>query len=406
MATALLDGVEKGQGSEETGPKYYDVLMVGRTGYGKSTVGNKLLGIDSDTKSILGAGQTEGNISSVIKLWDDVNDDQKPFFETDDGSESVTMTCKLLSNEKTMHRVLDTKGFTSTDRAQQYGVMKGNLEILQQILQAQRDYDLRFSRVLYFLPNRGPLERSDGNLQEEIRVMHSFFGQKIFDVMIIVATNHKSGNYQQVGFGKNDITDTQQVFKHAYKEITGCNLPKCPPVVYIPFNEDHEKIVENIIGAEVISEDKLLETKKEDGPSSDRMEPPCFETECTNCGIQTVQERLPSGEVKLLQVISSDEGEEVYDKSKCHPSFAPKHSRCKKITGGILHCILLGFGVLYELLSQNRLWPGCFNSEEVCVHCGNPRGSNGCVTIKQDIKVKGKEYRVDHKMVEQPSVEE
>ena len=69
-------------------------------------------------------------------------------------------------------------------------MIKGNLQGFRWILQAQRAHDLRFSRVIYFFPIRGPPERADGHLQEEIKVMHGFFGQKIFDLMVVVVTNN------------------------------------------------------------------------------------------------------------------------------------------------------------------------------------------------------------------------
>ena len=62
-------------------------------------------------------------------------------------------------------------------------------------------------RVLYFLTCRGPLERADGVLQEEIKVMHDFSGMDIFNVMMIVATNRKDPRYQ-TEFDEEDISST------------------------------------------------------------------------------------------------------------------------------------------------------------------------------------------------------
>ena len=184
MATNHDDQVEETQasheGSDEEESSYTDFMMIGRTGYGKSTVGNKLLGIDPVTKSLLDPSRMGEDVTNVIQLWE-LDGDGKHYFEMGDGRESVTMKCKVLSNERNMNRVLDTRGFADTENTRKYGVIKGNLQSFRWILQTQRAHNLRFSRVLYFLPNHGPPERSDGTLQEKIRVMYSFFGQKRCD---------------------------------------------------------------------------------------------------------------------------------------------------------------------------------------------------------------------------------
>ena len=423
MASNGPDRVENTELSqdEEVLPSYYDIMMIAQTGFGKSTVGNKLLGIDPETKSLLEAHQMGED--SVIRQWD-FDGDEKPYFETGDGSESVTKKCKLLSNEKTMNRVLDTRGFTDTESTRQYGAIKGNLQNFRWILQAQKTYDLRFSRVLYFLPNRGPPERSDGHLQEEISVMYSFFGQKIFDVMVIIATNNKRDRYQQVGFSEEDIAETKEVFKFAFQGITGVELLKCPPVIYVPFNENHEELMEKIIGADVISDAEMLCFSPEfpkvhnfdseqgeevplvkiDMPHKEKRESfrrnrgKCFrfEDRCTRCDIKIVQERLPSGAEVPVHVVFENGDEEVYDNSYCHPFFHPKYARLTRIVGGLAHILTLGMGIAYEMLFKVNSWPGFTNREEVCAQCGNSPGSDGCKPVNQFCELGGENYKVDH----------
>jgi energy-coupling factor transporter ATP-binding protein EcfA2 len=398
MATSATDQVEATPNSQNDDDEfsYYDVLVIGRTGMGKSTLANKLLGINPETKVLFEAGE---GMTSVIKKWD-IEGDSNLYFEIGESNESVTKTCKVLSNENTMIRVLDAPGFNDVDMTQAYGVTRGNSQCFRWILQALRQHDLRFSRILYLFPVRGLPERADGTIQEEIKVMHDCFGQRIFDLLVIAVTNNKRERYQQAGFLEDDLREIKEIFLGAYEAATESDLPKCPPIIYVPFIEDHTSISNRITGAEVISDAEYLSFSPEypiyrDIDKSGKEAGNISTDLCKNCAILIITEKSPTGgEVSVHVRCQNDREDEAkaYDTSSCHPFFVQKYSRFAKITGGIFHIITLGF----SLLCYSWTWPGFTNSEKVCVRCRQPAGYDGCCPVKKSINIKGKDYKVDH----------
>ena len=392
MATALQCGIDQVDDDESS---YHDVLVIGRTGQGKSTVANILLGIDPNTKTLL----VEGYGEDVIKEWG-FNPDGKLYFEIGTRPGSVTDKCKVLSNERSKDRILDTRGLADSRATAKYGVVQGNIQSFRWVLQAQKELNICFSRVLYFLPNRGPLEKADGYLQEEIEVMYNFFGQRIFDIMVIALTQNKDERYQKLGFSQEEVKAAEETFLAAFHAITGCNLPQSPPAVYIPVNVDQKTTSDIIVGASVISDAEKLTFSPEFPMLANRKRGRgvhlYFENCCTRCGIKIEYEQCTGKEKVPVRVVSANGDEEVYDNSYCHPLFIPKYSRLVRVVGGIWHIVTLGVFKAFEKLSGVKVWPGFFNWEEECIHCKGPPGSPSCYPVTKAITVHGMQFRVDH----------
>lgn len=337
---------------------YFNVLLLGRTGQGKSTVGNKLLQSRVSSKATDGEPDVHKKIDLDYSSSAAAAQDTDGRFEESTGYESCTKRCELLSANGVT--VLDTPGFADSEKfAVAGGIYGANLSMFRSITRKQKESHVRFDRVLYFLPERGRIEKVHGYLLEEIEVMHYFYGNAIFECMIVVATRDE---FSQQGVDHILLEERcKEAFAKALQltRLTGTR-PHCPQVMFIPFDIRGEKLLQMIQNANIPNDACLNECAFVDSV-------------CAKCAVNIIyqegKEHTPDNRISVC----ANNGEVDYNESKCHPCMIPKYSTIVKI-GQAVGCLLhLEFRRSIKFLGNN---------EEICISCNKPPNSDGCTNVR------------------------
>ena len=397
---------------------YFDIMILGKTGMGKTTTADKILMANPTGKEYEysppqqnGAAADDGAASGVSKseditMWHISEDPQEvervtmrlknlvfwrgvenPHDEVNKARKEEsksTERCELLSNDTSKVRVLDVPGFYGADAATASNVSeraqetaRSDLSTMRKILRIQATKSFKFNRIVYFLPETGVPTRSSQILQTEISIMKKYFEQSIFESMIVVATHNQSAYrcFQKDAelYSQDEIETTRHCFKIALDKVFGNYDAPVPNIIFISMFDSCEEVLRKIQTCEVVKEGVTLSLS----PSL-----------CARCGIQIqmLEQKLREGDdvgaddVKQYSTCAYNPPNDSvpYMESTCHPVMIPKHSKVSCVMGGIAHI------VTFKLFRGK--WPDFDNQDEVCCACRGPPSVRGCIRVGGDYR--------------------
>lgn len=401
------------EGSSINAMGYYDIMILGLTGQGKTTTANKLLianpggklyeKIDPSAKAMVGPlreAQMEDlhmwlipndtdaldRISvrlinlAFFRILEDPHLQVNAAHDSDMNIHRKTTKCELFSNETTKVRILDVPGFFGATKVKEFespeklspnstNIMQEthttHIATMRNILHTQTIMKMRFKRILYFLPCRGALNVASAALQQELELLVRYFGRGIFDTIVLVATLD-SVTYQisdNVIFPQKMLDSSRRKFQEILEDFFPDDTPN-PPIIFISLQETCESVLAKIKATEVVQADLRLQLN----PSL-----------CSRCGITIGEkngERLAA--VKRygwLQETTAGSGwkEAIpYEHSRCHSVLVPRYKPARKLSEGIAY-------VVRAMVHLEWNWPDL--NVEKCQNCNAPPGTEGCMRV-------------------------
>ena len=330
------------QGVESSLLDYYDIMVIGKTGMGKSTTVDKMLiaKLRDTRESNPASQQTETVHDSAghklvcddLTMWlvsdkpsdpeQDCHDDkfemmtlrlknlvffrsvENSHLEINSSRETTmsiyrsTLECELLSNERTKVRMLDVPGFfgreacadTETPEERLKKSAESALSNMRKVLRIKNAHSLKFKRIVYFLPEQGALKRTSQTLIAELQVMERYFGRAIFDSMVVIATlPSEAFDDGPVNFSEKRLKQTKDHLQEALKIALKSQDVPDPPIEFISLLDTCEEVLHKVQGAEVLKESIDLEFRS---------------SVCARCGLKVVEEGNMANQLSVLLLIA------------------------------------------------------------------------------------------------------
>ena len=346
------------QGIEDTTIDYYDIIVIGKTGMGKSTTADKLLVAEysepvtnegrmnvedlsiwllSDAPDEVDRVKTRLKSIAFFRGLDNPHEEINGYHSEDQLNSGMTPNFELMSNDSTKIRVLDVPGFfgegdagVSFASADEKAHSSVNIALgrMRNILQIQSTMHMKFRKILYFLPVHGSLKRRDSYLETELTTLTKYFGKSIIDCMIIVATmpTEAYDGSSEVVFSDKAVAMTKANFGSVLARVlpNERDLPE-PPVLFISMAHTCEIVLANVINTPVACDHVTLQ----------------FDALiCARCGIKAnvIKSAQAESETSKGVAVYTDKTEFStipYDESTCHPLFVPKYTKVARFFGGI-----------------------------------------------------------------------
>ena len=319
--------------------EYTDIVLIGKTGHGKSTTGNILLALSPDG----------GNPSARVEIVNDGRFAERDHFVVSTGLESCTKRLQSLENDQTKIRVTDVPGFSDSTRQEGTTVFQTNLQFIRDVSRANNTF--QFDYVLYFLPFREPPERADGSFREELEALYFYFGETIFDHMIMITTNSRRAQCMRPN--AEDLETLKKLITYTLHEATKGQYTRCPEILYVPLGVTHNQLLGDVLRFNPPTTPITLRASA------------CIKCAC-ECSGDMVYDR--GNKLKL-------------EDSNCHPAFIPKHTTLQKIMYTTLAIFSLGITYVVTRV-RGQQWRGLGNNEEKCINCGCAPGLKaGCCKV-------------------------